>query len=90
MSLAAVNTDQLKTIGIAAVVVLVVLGVLLSFVISKIIGKIIAIVVFFALSGAVWQQRSALIDDLKQCKAPTFFSFHPTLPKSVTDHCPDL
>jgi|KBSSwiStaDraftv2_1062776.scaffolds.fasta_scaffold12904_8 hypothetical protein len=88
MSALAVDTDQIKTIGIAAAVAFVVVGVLISFLITKIIAKVIVIVIFLALGGWVWQQRASIIDKVDACNLkPTFFGVRISLPEDVYKDC---
>lgn len=73
----ALNTSQAKTIGIAAVVAVLVIGGLVSLVISAIIGRVITVVVAIALALVVWNQRGKIETAARNCDA-TFFGVHLT------------
>jgi protein-S-isoprenylcysteine O-methyltransferase Ste14 len=86
----ALDTDQAKTIGLVAVIVLVVAAVLINLVISRIITRVIVLVVAIGLALFVWTQRSSIEDAAKKCDA-TFFGVHltPTDP-ALKQHCQQL
>lgn len=73
----ALTTGQAKTVGIWAIVGLVVIGVVLSLIISAIIGRLIVAAVVIALAAFVWTERDAISGAAKKCDA-TFFGVHLT------------
>lgn len=77
--LEALETSQVKTVGLGAIIAVLVIGLLISFVVTKIVTKIITIVVVVALAALLWTQRQHVVDSLdkhaKNCDA-TFFGVH--------------
>lgn len=84
----ALDTDQMKTVGIGIIVAIVVVGFLISFLITKIIMKLVVLVVVLVLAGVVWQQRSSLIDKADACNfSPKFFGVTISLPDDLKAQC---
>ncbi|UQX88344.1 hypothetical protein M6D93_18985 [Jatrophihabitans telluris] len=75
----ALDTSQVKTYGLGAILVVVLIGLLVSFVVTKIVTKIVTIVVMVVLAFVLWGQRQHVVDSLdkhaKNCDA-TFFGVH--------------
>jgi len=74
----ALDVDQAKTIGLGAVVAIIVLGLLASLIISAIVGRIIALALTIGLGLLVWNQRANIEDAAKKCDAK-FFGYHLTI-----------
>jgi hypothetical protein len=74
----ALDVNQAKTIGIGAIVAIVVLGLLASLIISAIVGRIIVLVLTVGLGLLVWNQRANIVDAAKTCDTSklTFFGYH--------------
>jgi multisubunit Na+/H+ antiporter MnhE subunit len=85
---AALNSDQVATIGLGVIIGLIVVGIVLSIVISALIGRIITIVVFAALVTVVWVNRNTVADHIKDCNAHvSFFGVHVDLSSSAEQKC---
>jgi len=73
------DTDQVKTIGIVAIVAIVVLGLLIARLVTKVVVRVAVLIVMVVLGLAVYQQRDkvtdAANDALKKCDV-TFFGIH--------------
>ena len=85
-----VNTGNITTIAIVAILVVVVIGAVLSFVITAIVVRLLIVVVVVVLGLLVWQQRSSIQDKVntKACKlGTTFFGVHVDVPSSVRSAC---
>ena len=59
----ALDAGSITTIGVGAIIALVVIGILLSLVVTAIVGRIIILVVVVLLCVFVWQQRSRSIEN---------------------------
>lgn len=75
---AALDTDQAKTIGLIAIVAIVLIGVLLALIVRRLVVKIIVLVLAAALAVFVWTQRSAISDAATKCDA-RFLGIHLTI-----------
>jgi uncharacterized membrane protein YebE (DUF533 family) len=77
--LVALDTSQVKNVGILAIVVIVVIGLVLARLMTKIVTRLVVLVVVAALAVLVYQQRgrveSAANNAAKRCDA-TFFGVH--------------
>ncbi|MCW2542159.1 MAG: hypothetical protein JWN95_3884 [Frankiales bacterium] len=85
--LTALDTSQVKSLGIVAIVVIVLIGLLIARLVTKIITRIIVLVVMVLLAGGLYQQRdrvTAAADDAKKSCDITFFGVH------VTPSNPDI
>jgi hypothetical protein len=75
----ALDTSQVKSISIGAIVVVVVIGLIISFVVSKIVAKLVTLVVVIVLAVVLYTQRANVVDKLdktaKNCDV-TFFGVH--------------
>jgi uncharacterized membrane protein YfcA len=75
----ALDTSQVKTIGIGAIVVIVVLGLIISYLVTKIVTKLLTLVVVVVLGVVLYTQRQNVVDKLdktaKNCNV-TFFGVH--------------
>jgi small basic protein len=65
----ALTTDSIKSLGLGAVVVVVVLGVLAALLVQKVIAKVISLVVMAALALLLFNQRAAITDCANKVKA---------------------
>lgn len=85
----ALQADDVTSIGIGVIVVIVVLGFLLSLVFAKIIAKIVVLVVVVGLGFLVWQQRTSVENKIKDktCSGYTFFRIHVDPPDDVVKAC---
>jgi large-conductance mechanosensitive channel len=86
----ALNTDQAKTIGVVAIVAMVLIGAAISAIVTAIVGRIVVVVVVLLLAAFVWTQRANISSAAKKCDA-TFLGVHltPSNP-TVRQHCQDL
>lgn len=82
MTAVALDTRQAETIGVLAIVGLVVLGAVVSAVVTAIVGRILVLIVALVLAGVVWSQRASIESAAKRCDA-TFFGVHLT-PSNAT------
>ncbi|MGX7681917.1 hypothetical protein ACSMXN_23790 [Jatrophihabitans sp. DSM 45814] len=75
----ALDSSQVKTVGLGAIIVIVLIGLIISFVVTRIITKIITIAIMVALVFVLYNQRQKVIDAIdnsaKKCDA-TFFGVH--------------
>ncbi|MCW2522730.1 MAG: hypothetical protein JWO63_1065 [Frankiales bacterium] len=75
----ALDTSQVKSISIGAIVAVVVIGLLISFVVTRIVAKIVTLVVVVVLGVVLYSQRANVVDKLdktaKNCDV-TFFGVH--------------
>ena len=75
----ALDTSQVKTIGIGAIVAVVVIGIIISLVLSRIVAKVLTLGVMAVLAFILYSQRANVIDKLdntaKNCNV-TFFGVH--------------
>lgn len=75
----ALDTSQVKNVGILAIVVIIALGLLIVRLVTKIFTRIVVLVVVIVLAVAVYQQRdrvaSAANNAAKRCDV-TFFGVH--------------
>ncbi len=75
----ALDTSQVKTLGLGAVVAVIVVGLVISYLVTKIVTRIIVIALVVVLGFAVYNQRSRVLDGLdksaKKCDV-TFFGVH--------------
>ncbi len=83
------QSDDLTSIGVGVIAVLVVLGFLISFVLTKVIARILILVVVAGLGFWVWQQRTAIEDKVKDkaCGEYSFFGIHVDHPAEVKQAC---
>jgi len=86
----ALGTDQAKTIGIVAIIVLVVAAILVNLIVAKVVSRVIVLVIALVLIGVVWTQRSHIESAAKNCNA-SFLGIHLT-PSDPTlkAHCQQL
>jgi hypothetical protein len=81
MVITALDTSQVKTIGIAGIAVVIVLGLLIARLVTKIITRVIVLIVMVALAVVLYQQRDVVAkradDAAKRCEI-TFFGVHVT------------
>lgn len=90
MMSAALGTEQAKTIGIVAIIVIVVVGALLSFLFTKIVTRLILAAIVVGLGLFVWSERGSIDTDAKKCDA-TFFGVHLTPSNStLRQHCEQI
>jgi flagellar motor component MotA len=75
---AALDTDQAQTIGLIALVTIVLIGVLLALIVRRVVSKIIVLVLAAALAVFVWTQRSSISSAAKKCDA-RFLGIHLTI-----------
>jgi len=90
MATAALDVEDITTVGILVTVGLVVIGVLLGLLITAVVGRAIIAVVVIALAVLVWQQRSHVQDRINDHACDlhaTFFGFHLDAPQSVIQAC---
>jgi uncharacterized membrane protein YebE (DUF533 family) len=75
----ALDSSQVKNVGLGAIVVIVLLGLLLARLVTKMITRVIVLLVVVVLAVVIYQQRdrvaSAVSDAGKRCDA-TFFGVH--------------
>ncbi|CAN5493707.1 hypothetical protein BH10ACT8_BH10ACT8_19420 [soil metagenome] len=75
----ALDTSQVKNLGIVAIVAVLVIGLAVSYFVSKIVTKIVTIVVVVIVGFALYNQRQKVVDALdksaKKCDV-TFFGVH--------------
>jgi uncharacterized membrane protein len=75
----ALDTSQVKTIGIGAIVAVVVIGLIISYLVTRIVAKIVTLVIVVVLAGVLYTQRAQVVDKLdktaKNCNV-TFFGVH--------------
>ena len=82
------NSDQIGTIGIGAIVGVVVVGLLLSLIISAVVGRIIVLVIMVSLGAVIWNQRASIEDSVKKCQLDmTFMGVHVQAPHDVQAQC---
>lgn len=86
---AALQADDVTSIGVGIIVVIVVLGFLLSLVFAKIVAKLIVLIIVVGLGFLVWQQRTSVENKIKDkaCSGYTFFGIHVDPPDSVAKDC---
>ncbi len=89
----ALDSSQVKNIGLGTIAVVVLIGLLLAVLVTKIVTKVIILVLALVLAVVVYQQRdrvaSAVGDSAKRCEA-TFFGIHvqphdPTIRKACQE-----
>ncbi len=84
----ALNSNQITTIGVGAIVALVVLGFLLSLVVTAIVGRIVILVAVVVLGAVVWQQRTQIEDKVQKCQLDlSFVGIHVQAPDDVVAKC---
>ncbi len=71
----ALDTTQVKSVGIVTIVVIVLLGLLIARLVTKLAIRLVVIVVAVVLAVAVYQQRDQVASAAKKCDA-TFFGIH--------------
>jgi uncharacterized membrane protein YfcA len=75
----ALDSSQVKNLGLGAIVVIILLGLLLARLVTKIITRLVVLLVALVLAVVIYQQRdrvaSAISDRAKRCDA-TFFGVH--------------
>lgn len=84
----ALNSNQITTIGVGAIVALVVIGFLLSLIVTAIVGRLVILVAVVALAAFVWQQRGEIQHRVKTCDLNlTFVGIHIDAPSDVVRKC---
>lgn len=84
----ALNSNQITTIGVGAIVALVVIGFLLSLLITAVVARIVIVVAVVALGAVVWQQRGEIQDRVKKCELDlSFVGIHIDAPDDVVAKC---
>ena len=84
----ALNSSQIDTIGVGAVIAVVVVGLVLSLIISAVVGRIIVLVVMVVLGAVIWQQRATIESRVKKCQLDmTFMGIHVHAPADVRAQC---
>lgn len=77
--ISALDTSQVKNLGLGAIVVVVVVGLLLAYFVTRIVTKLIVLVVVVVIGFALYSQRSQVLDAIdkqaKKCDV-TFFGVH--------------
>ncbi|MEO6703082.1 MAG: hypothetical protein ABI140_06930 [Jatrophihabitantaceae bacterium] len=81
--LSAIDTSQVKNLGIAAIVVIVLIGAVISALITKLAIRVVVLVVAVVLAVVVYQQRDRVASAARSCDA-TFFGVH------IQPHDPDV
>jgi hypothetical protein len=80
-TVSALDSSQVKNLGLAAIVAVLVIGVLISWLVTKIVTRLIVVVVAVVLAFALYNQRSRVITAIdqtaKKCDV-TFFGIHVT------------
>jgi hypothetical protein len=75
----ALDSSQVRNVGLGAIVVIVLLGLLLARLVTKMITRVIVLLVAVVLAVVIYQQRdrvaTAVADTGKRCEA-TFFGVH--------------
>ena len=86
----ALNSNQITTLGVGAIIALVVIGFLLSMVITAVVGRIVILVAVVALGAVIWQQRTEIKHRVDECRLDmTFLGVHVQAPKDVVKACQD-
>jgi hypothetical protein len=77
--LVALESDQVKSIGLGAIIVIVLVGVILTIVVGRIVAKVIILLVAAVLAIALYYQRDQVVNAIdkhaKNCDV-TFFGIH--------------
>jgi uncharacterized membrane protein YfcA len=77
--LTAIDTSQVKSVGIGAIIVIVVLGLLVARLVTKLITRLVVLLVVVVLVVVVYQQRDRVVqagdNAAKRCQA-SFFGVH--------------
>lgn len=71
----AIDTSQVKNIGIVTIVVIVLLGLLIARLVTKLAIRFVVILVAIVLAVVVYQQRDQVAAAATKCNA-TFFGVH--------------
>lgn len=75
----ALDSSQVKNVGLGAIVVIVLLGLLLARLVTKMITRMVVLLIAVVLAVLIYQQRdrvsAAISDRAKRCEA-TFFGVH--------------
>jgi uncharacterized membrane protein YoaK (UPF0700 family) len=82
-NVAAIDTSQVKNLGIAAIVVIVLIAAVISALIAKLAVRVVVLVVAVLLAVVVYQQRDRVSSAARSCDA-TFFGVH------IQPHDPDV
>jgi hypothetical protein len=76
---AALDTSQVKSLGLGAIIVIVLVGLAIAYFVTKVVTKIITIVLVVILGFALYNQRQKVLDAIdrtaKKCDV-TFFGIH--------------
>lgn len=86
----AIGSDNITSIGVGVIVVLIILAVVAVSLVTAIIGRVIVLVVVVVLGIAVWQQRTHVENSINShtCNLnATFFGIHLDVPKKVEQAC---
>ncbi|MDQ1733169.1 MAG: hypothetical protein QOK10_3328 [Pseudonocardiales bacterium] len=77
--LSALDTSQVKGLGLGAIIVILLIGLALAYFVTKIVTKIIVLAIVVVLAFGLYNQRAKVLDALdkqaKQCDV-TFFGVH--------------
>ena len=75
----ALDSSQVRNVGLGAIVVIILLGLLLARLVTKLITRVVVLLIAVVLAVVIYQQRdrvsSAISDRAKRCEA-TFFGVH--------------
>ncbi|MDQ1749612.1 MAG: hypothetical protein QOE71_668 [Pseudonocardiales bacterium] len=75
----ALDTSQVKSLGLGAIIVIVLVGLAIAYFVTKVVTKIITIVLVVILGFALYNQRQKVLDAIdqtaKKCDV-TFFGIH--------------
>jgi Na+/proline symporter len=75
----ALDSSQVKNVGLGAIIVIILLGLLLARLVPKMITRVVVLLIAVVLAVVIYQQRDrvsgAISDRAKRCEA-TFFGVH--------------
>lgn len=85
----ALDTNQVKSVGIVTIVVIVLIGLLIARLVTKLAVRIVVLGVVLVLAVVVYQQRDRVASAARSCDA-TFFGMHiqphdPSIRKACQD-----
>lgn len=87
----ALDTNQAQTIGVLAIVGVVVVGLLVSLVVTAVVGRVVLAVVVIGLGALLWTQRQTIEHRINKCDTNvTFLGIDLQLSASAEQHCAEL